>query len=241
MSEQPDPRFLYMRKPIEIGDADFFQVELSHPTATRRDAMEHRFRAKKAIDVKDDEVAHEDLEALRWLREKRGVVEDGKSYTIQKFSEALQVPYKETVPARPVTVEIPTFCNGCDGAALGSGPTLRDAVEAVKAVVSQLEPGDTYPGRNEGLDRVLVESGPVKVRVSDLCALIRDYMDEHPSGGTLHCSLSDGNMEGDVRWEVDHVKERYGVDDPAARLIAELLMLMPEDARKKLYERGFGR
>lgn len=91
------------------------------------------------------------------------------------------------------------------------------------------------------LDRVLLKVGKADFRIADLCALIRDYMEERPTGGALHCALSDGNMTGDVRWEPDFWREKKGTDDKAARLIGELLMLMTQDEREKLYERGYGR
>ena len=228
-------------QPIEIGDADSFEVRLNY--APRQDAMgPHRHRAKKALDMKDDEVPAEDLEALKWVREKKGTIELGKPYTISKFSDALQTAYKESVPARPVTVEVPVFWPGAHDSAVGCGSSLRSAVSATEKAIALKGPlVRTYPEYDTGLDRVLLVVGKAELRVSDLCALIRDYYEERPTGGSLHCSLDDGNMEGDVRWEVDHARDRDGVEDHAARLIGELLMLMTSDERKKLYERGYGR
>lgn len=227
-----------MSRPIEIGDADAFEVRLPLPELRVR----HDYPTKKAKDIEDKEVAAEDLDLLRWLQAKKGWVDLGRPYTIARYSEALQTSYKDEVPARPVRVEVPVHYPGTISAATGSGNTLREAVESTKSAIMALGPGArTYPEFDEGLDRVLLTVGKAEFRVADLCALIRDYMEEHPSGGALHCSLSDGNMEGDVRWEPDHCRERDGVDDKEARLIGELLMLMPEDERKKLYERGYGR
>lgn len=227
-----------MSKPIEIGDADAFEVRLPLPELRVR----HDYPAKKAKDIEDKEVAAEDLEALGWVRAKKGWVDLGQPYTITRYSEALQTSYKDEVPARPVRVEVPVHYPGTISAATGSGKTLREAVESTKGAILALGPGvRTYPEFDEGLDRLLLKVGSAGLRVADLCALIRDYYEEHPTGGALHCSLDDGNMTGDVRWEVDYWRERNGVDDKEARLIGELLMLMSEDERKRLYERGYGR
>jgi hypothetical protein len=196
--------------------------------------------AKKALDMKDDEVPPEDLEALRWVREKRGMIELGKPYTIQKFSAPLQIPYKEDVPARLVTVEVPTFTYGSSGCAKGRGATLREAVQNTKEALRFTDPEDTYPVRDEGLERVLLKVGSAEFRVADLCALIRDYYDDdHPTGGTLHCALDDGNMlDAQIDAEIQDAKAS---GDRAALLIAELLRLVPQEARIKLYDRGYGR
>src|SRR5579885_3643215 len=122
--------------------------------------------AKKALEMKDSEVPAEDLEALKWVREKRGIIELGKPYTIQKFSAPLQTPYKEDVPARPVTVEIPTFAYGSYGWATGRGATLREAVQNTKEAIRHLDPEDTYPAHNEGLDRVLLKVGSAEITVA---------------------------------------------------------------------------
>jgi len=223
-----------MGRPIEFSEVESFEVRLSAPQ--HADPMgSHRHRAKKASDMEDKEVSTEDIEALRWVREKKGVVELGKPYTISRYSDALKASYKEDVPARPVAVEVPVFYPATSRYALGRGPTLRLAVEAAKAVIESMGPGvRTYPEFNDGLDRVLLKVGSADFRVADLCALIRDYYDDHSTGGALHCVLDDGNM-GD-----GHI-ESFDPDDKAACLIAELLKLVPEDERKKLYERGYGR
>ena len=203
-------------RPIEFGEADSFEVKLSYPT--RKDLMEHRHRAKKALDMEDKEVPAEDLEALRWVREKKGVIELGKPYTISRFSEPLQTPYKEAIPERPVTVEVPVFWPGTLGDGIGQGKTLREAVEATKAAIKRMGPlVRTYPEYNTGLDRVLLKVGEAEVTVSTLCALIRDYYDDdHGTGGALHCVLDDGNMEGRPHSLVRPERQGGGLDRGAS-------------------------
>lgn len=97
--------------------------------------------------------------------------------------------------------------------------------------------------------KVLLKVGRAEFRVADLMALIRDYYDAHPTGGALHCCLDDGNMDG-VEYELDHALNGWSFTrcdqahhvppDPAAALIAELLLLMSERDRFMLYRRGYG-
>lgn len=221
-------------RPIEFAENEAFQVTLS--SQPLRDAFgPRRFRIKKARDARDEDFSGADLDAIRWLREKRGVYEDGAPYSIQRIGP-LGNPYREEVPVAHVTVEVPVFYPGTSSTIAGRGRTLGGAVEAAKTTLMTL--GDsvrTYPEFNAGLDRVLLKVGEAELRVADLCALIRDYYDDdHSTGGALHCVLDDGNMgDGHIRSD--------DPDDKAAVLIAELLKLMTTDERQKLYERGYGR
>lgn len=220
-------------RPIEIGEVEAFQVAIGYAADP---FGPHRFRVKKAKDVEDKDVAPEDLDAIRWLREKRGSLEDGKAYRIQRYSQALDTPYSDDVAARPVTVAIQVFQAGSSDRLVGRGTTLSLAVHDAQVKLAALGPGfRTYPEFNAGLDRVLLKVGEADFRVADLLALIRDYYDDdHSTGGNLHCVLDDGNM-GD-----GHIRS-FDPNDKAAVLIAELLKLVPEAERFRLYERGYGR
>lgn len=220
-------------RPIEFGEVEAFQVKIGYAADP---FGPHRFRVKKAKNVDDKDVAAEDLDALCWLREKRGLLEDGKAYRIQRYNQALDTPYVDEVPVRPVAVEIPAFYPGTSTTVTGRGDTLRAAVADAQAALATLGSEiRTYPEFNTGLDRVLLKVGEADFRVADLLALIRDYYDDdHSTGGNLHCVLDDGNM-GD-----GHIRS-FDPNDKAAVLIAELLKLVPEAERFKLYERGYGR
>jgi hypothetical protein len=222
-------------RPIEIGEVEAFQVYIE-PTRMSDPLGQHRFRAKKAINVRDEDVAPADLDALRWLRAKRGLLEDGAPYVMQRYSQALGVPYRDEIPQRAVTVEIQVFQAGSSDRLVGHGLTLSLAVHDAQVKLTALGPGfRTYPEFDAGLDRVLLKVGEADFRVADLLALIRDYYDDdHSTGGALHCVLDDGNM-GD-----GHIHS-FDPNDKAAVLIAELLKLVPEAERFRLYERGYGR
>lgn len=232
-----------MSEPIDLTGVDSFSVQLNYPPR-ESGPMEHRHMALKATDVHDTSVDPLDRAALAWLREKKGVIEFGKPYRHQTWA-GLRVD----IPARPVAIEIPFFGSGCGDAnqwvycraATASGTTLRDAVAALQALLVQADakPEDTYPGHNALLNRVLLNVGLAEFRVGDLCALIRDYYEEHSVGGALHAELDDGNMEDRHIDSASRYAREHG--DRAAGLIAELLRLMPEDERQRLYARGYGR
>lgn len=221
-------------RPIEFGETEAFAVRIE-PSVYHDPLGGRRFRAKKAKDVKDKDVEQEDLDALRWLREKRGLFEDGQAFKIQRHSQVLDASYTDEVQATHVTVEVPAFFPGASTRIYGAGLTLRAAVGDAKRKIEELGADvRTYPEFNTGLDRVLLKVGAAELRVADLCALIRDYYDDdNPCGGNLHCALDDGGMKGRI--------VSFDPNDKAAVLIAELLNLMSEDEREKLYERGYGR
>ncbi len=229
-------------RPIEITE-DSFSVLVGSGLHVPRDSAtgiaprDSWHMSKRAAELADSDVAEDQRDALRWLRAKRGRVDFGKAYSHQD-------PYgvRVQVPTRPVTIQFPYFgIKWSVDVIEASGATLSEAVANATGAIADDDPLSTYPGRDAGFDRVLVKVGKADLRVADLCALIRDYMKEHSTGGALHCSLSDGNMEGDLLWEVDFWRDKNGADDKAARLIGELLMLMTVDERKALYERGYGR
>lgn len=241
--------------PIEIAsDADVLQFTLPMPPTTCALAdgrLEHRSRTEKARAVDRSKVDSADHEALDWLVAKKGIVDFGKPYKIQKFSGfhtgQNQQPPKpgescvESVPHRLVGVEVPIFNAGLRSAT-GYGATLREAVEDLKRKIPTMGPHvETYPERNRGLDASLFKVGSADFRVADLLALIRDYYDEDGNvcGGSLHCSLDDGNVN-DHGIESDG-KRAQELGDRSGHLIAELLKLVPEAERKRIYDRGYGR
>lgn len=223
-------------RPIEITE-DSFSVLLGSGLHVPKDSTSgippssSWHMSKRASDLEEAAVPPDQVEALRWLREKRGRIDFGKAYTHQD-------PYgvRVQVPVRPVTIQFPYFgyklgCNVIET----SGATLSEAVASAVAALVDEDPMSTYPGRNVGFDRVLAKIGDAEVRVADLCGLIRDYYGSgHSTGGALHCVLDDGNMEDGHIYSMDP-------NDKAAVLIAELLKRVPEDERKRLYERGYGR
>jgi hypothetical protein len=238
MSDESPKQFMFMGygKPIELSEVDSFSVEIRYPTPSPDLMGPHRHRARKAVDVSDNHVDSVDLEALKWLREKKGLVEFGKAY--RHMSAAGKVEH----PERPVTIEIPFFGDHRH-VLLAQGVTLRAAVSALAdlLLLSHATPEHTYPGHNKLLKKVLAKVGQVDVHVSDLCALIRDYLEEdgHSCGGNLHIYLSDGNVrDGDVEFCKKNARDQ---NDSAALLIAELLSLLPESERTLLHERGYGR
>lgn len=226
-----------MQRPIEFGESESFQVIL--PASYLREHVDplapHRHRMKRAKDVNEKSVDARELGALAWLREKRAMIEFGDPYTLQCADGS-----RRQFEKRPVTVEIPTFGCGRD-VGIASGPTLGEAVEAAKVAISQLGPEDTYPGRDVGLDRVILSTDGVELRVADLLRLVRDYLrdDGNCVGGALHCSLEDGNLDDrGLEWERDEARKS---GDTSAVLIAGLFLRLPVEERRRLYERGFGR
>lgn len=202
--------------------------------------MEHQSRVKSAEHLDLASVPAVDRDALAWLKQRRGLIDFGEPYTIQRFSDTLGVSYQDNVPARPITVSVPVFFGGTECAPQEtSGATLREAVEKVQRQIEGCAL-DTYAEMDRYLGRVLTTVGSAEFRVADLLALIRDYYDNgNPTGGSLHGSLDDGNMDdAQLVFEIDYAKER---GDKTAVLIAELLRLVPPAEREALYHRGYGR
>ena len=227
-------------RPIEITE-DSFSVMLGSGLRVPRDSAsgipprDSWHMAKDAADLADDAVPADHVEALQWLRAKRGRIDFGKAYSHQD-------PYgiRVQVPERPVTIQFPYFGVKYRANIIEtSGATLSEAVaQAVLALFEQPQE-DTYPGRDTGLDRVLAVVGDAVVRVSDLLALIRDYYRVNSTGGSLHSELDDQNLEDR---HVDHgIRYAREQKDGAAVLIGTLLRLMPEAERLRLRERGYGR
>lgn len=69
----------------------------------------------------------------------------------------------------------------------------------------------------------------------ELITQCRQYYKKHPSGGSLHIALDDGNMETDhVQFCLDYaMKER----DRAGVKLARTLLELSLEQREELYER----
>lgn len=85
---------------------------------------------------------------------------------------------------------------------------------------------------------VSTESGTAAALEAALCALIQGYYAEHPSGGSLHIVLDDGNCEDDsIWWCVKHsITEDQDAD---ALLLAACLLSFTTDRRFEIYEATF--
>lgn len=72
----------------------------------------------------------------------------------------------------------------------------------------------------------------------NLRAAIARYYEEHPTGGTLHIVLDDGNCEDDnVQWCIDNpIREQ---NDREALSIARRLLRIPEEGRRAMFERNW--
>jgi len=244
--------------PIDIAGCDSFETLISNPTTgapldpNAEYDRRRRHRMHKAVDIKDDDVVPEDLEALRWLRGKRADVDLGETFRLQSADGSR----RDLIPGGFFRAEIPYFQYGKHETTLaGQAGTLRGAVQKMRDVLAghEAEPKDTYPGRDEMLGKTLAEirntsipdgvdinvSMRVDIKVRHLLALIREYYEIHCTGGTLHCILDDGNMRDS---DVEHgIRDARNKQDGEALLIAVLLRMMTEGDRNTLYERGYGR
>ncbi len=89
--------------------------------------------------------------------------------------------------------------------------------------------------------------GAIVITVRDLLALIRDYYDDHATGGQLHVLLDDGNVgDNTINWCREYLTDPddacRGGQSPhrAAKLILELLAELTVEERQLLYDRGYG-
>lgn len=72
-----------------------------------------------------------------------------------------------------------------------------------------------------------------------LMELVWDYYDGHPSGGSLHIVLDDGNTrDSDVDWCAGYA---CGKDDDAGMKIADELRLLTEKDRDYVYRHAYDR
>lgn len=201
-------------------------------------------RWRRAEDVKDDEVAPGDLEALRWLREARGRVDFGEpAGETQARLKSAGLVAPTPANSRVVRVELPYWCGSALGTMAARGASLSIVVDSLKndPLLDGLD-GDFFPAlsrRDDFLKKPITKIGSADFTIEDLATLIRDYYDdENPCGGNLHCALDDGNVE-DHHVQAD-LRESLERGDLRAALIAQTLLLMPLEDRQALYERGYG-
>ena len=72
-------------------------------------------------------------------------------------------------------------------------------------------------------------------RVSDVLPLVEAYYNDHPTGGSLHIVLDDGNLaDHSIEFCRAYAIERGDVE--GARL-ADALLLMTRTQRKRIYRR----